>query len=163
MIQWSENQTGNVIRWKYDPQSKLQHWTKELSILFAQESTNDVKFSEVDSHREKSKGSNTIETYKTGVTNENTFSKETRPRVYEYQNVHKESEMKLPANNQNIDYDRIDSTDSTNSVRKSAEFTFSQFKDFKFNTRIDNLKALSEQPYFTNRAIVSTASKRSSM
>ena len=75
--------------------------------------------------------------------------KETRPRVYEY---HQEYGT---TGTEDEDWDELlenkKPTESFNSIHKSAEFTFSNFKGFKEEEIDDDIRALSEQPYFTNR------------
>jgi hypothetical protein len=80
--------------------------------------------------------------------------------VYEYDDNRKK--LELPHNPiVTTDYDRIESTGSNSSIRRSAEFTFSQFKGLKeCNNHKNSEKVLSEQPFFSNRDNIGTASKR---
>lgn len=70
----------------------------------------------------------------------NSFSKENRPRVWEYENGYSKPHKQK------------------HNVRKSAEFTFSNFNAVKDDGFDDEFVAMSEQPYFSNRVHISTAS-----
>lgn len=71
---------------------------------------------------------------------DNSFSKENRPTVYEYQNQ------------------QVKNIKQMQGIRKSAEFTFSNFKDIKDEDLDDGFVTMSEQPYFSNRVHISSAS-----
>lgn len=83
--------------------------------------------------------------------------KEIRPKVYDYNQQFDSIEMESQDVEEHVE--NIKPMENFNSIHKSAEFTFSNFKGFKEDEIGDDIKALSEQPYFTNRVSINTGNE----
>ena len=81
-----------------------------------------------------------------------TSAKEKRPRVYDY--PQKLDSIESECEDAEVHNENTKPIDNFNSIHKSAEFTFSNFKGFREDDIGDDIRALSEQPYFTNRVSI---------